>query len=455
MDPGEASRAAEIYLRNPFEATADRAAAAPVVAAAAAHAARTLDALLGQSLRREARRLAVAMAWHECADRGDSRLFDAGAVPERAFADMGLARAAVRDIATAAARCAAAVGRLAGDSAAVVGVRATTWRACFGDSVYEAIRLRPLIREQNVLVMGETGTGKELVAQAIASAAPDPARAQALNAAAIPRELLEAELFGHVKGAFTGAIVDREGRIAAADGGTLFLDEIADLPLELQAKLLRVVDDDRVMPVGADRARTVDVRYVCATSQPIVDMVERGEFRRDLYERLAGVIVSIPPLRERREDLLPIADSLFHRYADRVGADTGGSTAHLSKLTVAQARFRAWLAGDEAQTLAWKGNVRELQRVMRNFILGLKEGEPAPPPATAADAPGRPPGLARVIDAQATLREVEDWYILHVLANVQYRQRKAAEILGVDRGTLARRLRQIDAEPKDEQPLDA
>ena len=440
-------------MLNPFEPSDERDAAEAAVPEAAASPAEALEALVRRSLVKEARRLAVAIAYHQCAARGDSTLFDARAVPERLFADMGLARRAVRDVATAAARCEAAIRRLAGDSAAMRGLRAAVWKACFGESVYEAIRLRPLIREQNVLIVGETGTGKELVAQAIAAADPDPARTQVVNAAAIPRDLLEAELFGHTKGAFTGAVADREGKIATAEGGTLFLDEIADLPLDLQAKLLRVVEDDQVTPLGANRARKVDVRYVCASSQSLEELVQQGKFRRDLYQRLAGTVLSIPPLREHLDDLQPIADSLFARYGERFAADVGASTAQLSKLTALQARFHAWLGSAEARARPWDGNVRELQSLMRSRILGFKEDAVAPRAAKepAAGAEPRPAsGMARFLDAQATLREVEDWYILHVLASVQYRQRKAAEILGIDRGTLTRRLRQIDAVPADE-----
>jgi transcriptional regulator of acetoin/glycerol metabolism len=142
---------------------------------------------------------------------------------------------------------------------------------------------------------------------------------------------------------------------------------------------------------------------------------------------------------------VPIADSLFGRY-ERLGTSAGASTTHLSKLAVAQAQFRAWLGSDEAKARPWNGNVRELQSLMRSWILGFREGQKVSPPAgePARAAESLPSPMTRFLEAQASLREVEDWYILHVLASVQYRQRKAAEILGIDRGTLARRLRLID-----------
>src|SRR5262249_39765036 len=155
---------------------------------------------------------------------------------------------------------------------------------------------------------------------------------------------------------------------------------------------------------------------------------------------LAGVTLTIPPLRDRPEDLQPIADSLFFRYGEGAGGEGMDSTAHLSKIALAQARFRAWLAGDAARALPSHGNVRERARLMRTFIPGLTDGDAAPRDGAAAPRAAAPAaGMARFLDAEATLREVEDWYILHVLASVDYRQRRAAEILGVDRGTLARR----------------
>jgi DNA-binding NtrC family response regulator len=451
VDIGGTVRLAEALLGNPFAPGPDRAAAEAQVAELAEDPAPLLGELVRASLVSEARRIAVAIGTFEQLAQRPSRVFDPRVVPEKTFVDMGLLRQTAKETTSAAARCAAAIRRIAGESAGISAVRAAAWKACFGESVYEAIRLRPIIREQNVLVLGETGTGKELVAQAIASADPEAGRAQTVNAGAIPRDLLESELFGHAKGAFTGAVGEREGKIVAADRGTLFLDEIADLPLDLQAKLLRVVEDGQVTPIGSNRSRKVDVRYVCATSQPLAELVERGRFRRDLHARLAGITLTIPPLRTRPEDLVPIADELFRRYGERLGEETGASTAHLSKLTVVQARARAWLATEDARRDPWKGNVRELQSLMRRWILGFEEpprvaaGREAPREAAADEGASRVhQSLARFVGATASLREVEDWYILHVLGSVEYHQRRAADILGIDRGTLARRLRQID-----------
>ncbi|HUS28353.1 MAG TPA: sigma 54-interacting transcriptional regulator [Kofleriaceae bacterium] len=445
MDVGELARVAEVVLGNPFETVAGREEAHAAVQAARARGTATLEDLARKGQHKVARRLLVAFVVDELAHEAVASFLDPRQCPERIFSELRLSREAVREVTASAARCAASLHHIAGTSQAIARVRAAVWRACHGESVYDAISMRPLIREQNVLVLGETGTGKELVAQAIAASDPDPDRVQVLNAAAIPEPLLESELFGHKKGAFSGSVGDREGKISAADGGTLFLDELADLPPVLQAKLLRVIDDDVVTPLGANQGKKVDVRYVSATSQPLHAMVERGAFRRDLFERLAGITIVLPPLRERLEDLRPIAERMFEQQSAPM-ARSGASTANVGRLIVHQARFLAWLDSDEARARPWNGNVRELQTTLRRWLLGFREtpATTVEPTADATKAQSQPQGLARVVDGAATLREVEDWYILHVLDKVEQHQRRAADVLGIDRGTLARRLRQID-----------
>jgi transcriptional regulator with PAS, ATPase and Fis domain len=444
MDVGELARVAEVVLGNPFETVPGREGAMAAVRSARARGTSILEELARQGQHKVARRLLVAMVVEELERDGVAHFLDPKQCSERVFGELRLSRDSVREITASSARCTASLQRLAGTSTAIARVRAAVWRACHGESVYEAITLRPLIREQNVLVLGETGTGKELVAQAIAAADPVPERVQVVNAAAIPEALLESELFGHKKGAFSGSAADREGKISAADGGTLFLDEVADLPASLQAKLLRVVEDDVVTPLGANQGKKVDVRYVSATSQPLHAMVERGEFRRDLFERLAGITIVLPPLRERLEDVRPIAERMFELQSGPM-ARSGASTANLSRLVAHKARFLLWLDSDEARARPWSGNVRELQTTLRRWLLGFRDEATAIAEPTAPDASKpQPHGLARVIDGTATLREVEDWYILHVLDKVEQHQRRAADVLGIDRGTLARRLRQID-----------
>ncbi|MDT8421527.1 MAG: sigma-54 dependent transcriptional regulator [Desulfuromonadales bacterium] len=206
-----------------------------------------------------------------------------------------------------------------------------------------------------VLILGETGTGKELVARALHS---QGARQQgpfvAVNCSAIPANLIESELFGHVRGAFTGADKSRQGLFAAADGGTLFLDEIGEFPLELQAKLLRVLQEGEIRPVGDTASRRVDVRVVAATAQDLNSEVSRGRFRADLYYRLAVVEIHLPPLRERLEDVPLLAE----HFIARIAAREGKSPPELTEQAIAT-----------LQGYHWPGNVRELENFIEKTLI--------------------------------------------------------------------------------------
>lgn len=210
-----------------------------------------------------------------------------------------------------------------------------------------------------VFITGESGTGKELCALAVHAASP---RAEgpfiALNCGAIPQDLLESEVFGHMKGSFTGAISDKPGAAAAADGGTLFLDEICEMAPALQTKLLRFLQTSTVVPVGATKPRKVNVRIVCATNRDPLEAVRRGEFREDLYYRLFVVPLHMPPLRERDEDVLEIAKAALSRFAREEGKEFDGLDSAVEAL------FRS---------LPWPGNVRQLLNVIRNIVV-LNEG---------------------------------------------------------------------------------
>ena len=206
----------------------------------------------------------------------------------------------------------------------------------------------------SVLVLGETGTGKELVARALVREGP---RAKgpfvAVNCAAVPPNLLESELFGHKRGSFTGAVSDREGHFATAHGGTLFLDEIGDMPLPMQAKLLRALQEGEVRPVGSNRSRKVDVRVVAATHRDLLSESRAGTFREDLYYRLAVVTLALPPLRERAGDVALLVRALLPRLAAELGLP--GAVVLPEALTV----LEAW---------PWPGNVRELENELRRAL---------------------------------------------------------------------------------------
>lgn len=213
-----------------------------------------------------------------------------------------------------------------------------------------------------VLVQGETGVGKELVARALHDYSPRRAKPfLAENCAAVPANLLESELFGHEKGAFTGAVAKRPGHFVVADGGTVFLDEIGDMPLEMQAKLLRVLQDGEVRPVGANRTIRVDVRLVAATHRDLPQAVAAGTFREDLLFRLNVITLKVPALRDRATDVPLIARYLI----DKVGREMGRG-ASLSQAAID--RMQAW---------AWPGNVRELENEVRR-AMALSSGEIRP-----------------------------------------------------------------------------
>src|SRR5258707_3485320 len=227
--------------------------------------------------------------------------------------------------------------------------------------MYQLVRL-VASRETAVLLMGETGTGKELVAHAIHQLSSRAKNAfVAVNCAAIPEALLEAELFGHVRGAFTGAVQSRLGRIHVAQGGTLFLDEVGELPLSMQAKLLRFLQNGEVQRLGSSDVYRVDVRVVCATNVGLLEQVQAKRFRQDLYYRLAIFPIAVPPLRERAEDI----NALSRHFLEKLSSEVNIPEKHLSS------RALGYL-----EKQGWPGNVRELQHaVERAFILSGNQGE--------------------------------------------------------------------------------
>jgi DNA-binding NtrC family response regulator len=313
--------------------------------------------------------------------------------------------------------------------------------------VYETIR--DVARSSaTVFVTGESGTGKELCAQAVHALSPRRAKPFVpLNCGAIPRDLLESEVFGHLRGSFTGAIADKPGAAAAADGGTLFLDEICEMDIDLQTKLLRFLQTATIQPVGASTPRKVDVRIVCATNRDPAAEVEAGRFRADLFYRLHVVPIHLPPLREREDDVIAIAERLLAGFAREEGKrfrriDPAARTAML-----------AW---------SWPGNVRELQNVLRNIAV-LRDGEAVtldmlPPRIAASGGAQRPPpkavdhaGPPRVVDAAAQLRErlrpfvgatlaaLEREFIEATIAQCEGSIPRAARVLDVNPSTLYRK----------------
>jgi DNA-binding NtrC family response regulator len=286
-----------------------------------------------------------------------------------------------------------------------------------------------------VLLTGESGTGKEVVARYIHASGP---RADqpfvAVNCAALPAQLVESELFGHVKGAFTGAETDRLGLIREAHGGTLFLDELTEMEFGLQSKLLRVVQDSRVMPIGATQAQAVDVRYIAATNRDIEAAVAAGQLREDLFYRLAVAVLRLPPLRSRPEDILPLAEQFL---SDATGVGSGSQFS-------SQAR-------DCLLRHQWAGNVRELRNCVERAVLfgdgpdlGPEALELAALPAVTADNVAHPAGASLVIAGQRAARQTERALLLATLEAVGWNKRAAADRLGISYKTLFNKLRDLE-----------
>jgi DNA-binding NtrC family response regulator len=279
----------------------------------------------------------------------------------------------------------------------------------------------------NVFISGESGTGKELIARALHDTSTRKnAPFVAINCAAVPEALIESQLFGHVRGAFTDARQDRKGLFVQADGGTVFLDEIGDLPLSLQPKLLRALQERRVLPVGADEEVAFDARVVAATHKDLERMIADGTFRDDLYYRLNVVEVRLPPLRERGSDVLMLAQHFLQTFAARMKKPVEGISAP---------------AAQKLLEYDWPGNVRELMNCIERAVALTQTTH-----IVVADLPDRiqrHKSQTLVIDAAVDvlpLEDVEKRYILRVLDLAGGQRSKAAEMLGIDRKTLYRKL---------------
>ena len=301
-----------------------------------------------------------------------------------------------------------------------------------------AQKIRELVKkiaqtESTVLITGESGTGKEIIARAIHELSPRSGGPfVSINCAAVPETLLESELFGYKKGAFTGATKDKIGLFAAADGGTFFLDEVAEMPLPIQAKLLRILETYEFVPLGSTTPVKVDIRLVAATNKNLKELVDQNRFRADLYYRLNVIHIHIPPLRERREDILPIAYSILERVALK-------RNEPIKKLS------------DEAKELIlnapWEGNVRELENVLERAAI-LCDDEVITPEhlpeyiVEEVSAQGQKPfeAIFENVDDIKSLEEMEKAYIFYTLARTNWNKALAAEKLGIDLSTLYRKI---------------
>ena len=289
-----------------------------------------------------------------------------------------------------------------------------------------------------VLITGESGTGKELVARAIHQLSPrrdEPF--VAINCAALPESLMESELFGHEKGAFTGAVQRRQGCFELANSGTLFLDEIGDMPIGTQAKLLRVLEDSRVRRVGGSEETEVNVRIIAATNRPLEDAVGEGALREDLYYRLNVFHIHLPPLRERKEDVLPIAEELIRRHNER--HDCRVVRMHPDIVE----RFRLY---------HWPGNVRELRNVLERAVILAGEGQILPSHIIGFESDDKSEEAAIAdpnsvhLPVGTTVRDAEKALILKTLEHTGNNKTRAAKILEVSLKTLHNKLKEYEAQ---------
>ncbi len=278
--------------------------------------------------------------------------------------------------------------------------------------------------DANILVLGDNGTGKELIANAVHA---HSARADGpfikINCAALPKELIEAELFGYRRGAFTGAFTDKAGLLAMAEGGSLLLDEIGEMPSYLQAKLLRVLQEREFRPIGGDRSVRVDFRLICATNVDVEAALRDGRLREDLYFRINTITVRVPALRERLEDVAPLCQHFLTLYNGRHGRDLRG---------VSPAAYHRLMQH------RWPGNIRELENVIERGVLVARgqELQPEDLPESVVAAAGGGPIAADLLPATATLAEIERMAILQALQRTNWNKQDAALQLGLYRPTL-------------------
>jgi DNA-binding NtrC family response regulator len=282
----------------------------------------------------------------------------------------------------------------------------------------------------SVLITGESGTGKELVARALHySGVRKEGRFIAINCAAIPETLLESELFGYKKGAFTDAKADKKGLISEASGGTVFLDEITELPLVLQAKLLRVIEEREIRPLGDTTSHPVDPRFISASNRDLKQMIQQGRFREDLYYRLKVIDIELPPLRERREDIPLLVQHFIGRFKHELKKQVSGVSEDALKVLM---------------SYSWPGNVRELENVIQRALTLCQQETLLPedlPPSMFQEA--EEDHLEKICRKKYTLNQLEREYVKKILIEAGGNKSKAAEILGLDRKTLYRKLEEI------------
>jgi two-component system response regulator HupR/HoxA len=306
------------------------------------------------------------------------------------------------------------------------------------DIIYGSVEMENILKllrrvtgtETTVLIQGETGTGKELVARFIHNESNRRDRIFIpVNCGAIPRDLVESEFFGHAKGAFTGATQDKKGFFEMAHGGTIFLDEISEAPAELQVKLLRVIQEGEIMPLGFHQPKSVDVRLIASTNRDLRAEVEAGHFRQDLYFRINVFSVTIPPLRERTKDILPLAEYFLRYFAVKLNRKAGHFPVETRLLL---------------ETYSWPGNVRELQNEIERLVL-LAEPEKDIGPEFLSDHIRQRPRSTPFPEGnlKTAVQDLEDKMIRATMERLQHNKSRVARTLGISRQSLIEKLRRM------------
>ncbi len=292
--------------------------------------------------------------------------------------------------------------------------------------VFDTIK-RVASASANVLIIGESGTGKELVARALHNSGTRKNKSFVpINCTAIPEHLLESELFGHVKGSFTGAISDKKGLFEEANEGTIFLDEIGDLTLPLQAKLLRVLQDKQIRAVGDNRTRQIDVRVVAATHRDLKTMIQEGKFREDLYYRLNVIPIRVPPLREKREDIPILVESFITKFTVQNRSSIKGISPEAMGILMAH---------------PWPGNVRELENVIERAVVLCRGDIISEKDVLGSALEQAKHNIQQLYSDRPTLETLEERYIRLILGEVNSQKSEAAKVLGISRRTLYRKER--------------
>jgi DNA-binding NtrC family response regulator len=300
---------------------------------------------------------------------------------------------------------------------------AIIFRSAVFRETYE-LTLQVAASEANILVLGESGTGKELIAGAIHyNSHRKERRFLSINCAALSETLLESQLFGHVRGAFTGAVTAQKGLLEEADGGTLFMDEIGDMSLSIQAKLLRVIQERDFMPVGATRSKNADIRIVAATNKNLELEVQQGRFREDLFYRLNVINIPLPPLRKRKDDVEPLALHFLEKYSVKMKKVVTGLTPEALQLL---------------SDYEWPGNIRELENVIERAVILARSSVVTPKELPIWSKVPRP--VVKMEAKMVSLENVEKEHIERTLANTGYHKSRSAEILGISRKTLDRKI---------------